>query len=277
MKLAVLADIHGNFQALQAVAAHVDAWRPDQVVIAGDLVNRGPQSLDCWQFARQRAATDGWLILSGNHEDYVIDVIRRAIPPDNLEYEFYRAVYWVSNQLGRAAQDLLTLPDHLDLPLPGGASVHFTHASRLGKRDGIYPTTFGPQLRAKIAPAPTIFCAGHTHWPLVKRLDHTLIVNVGSAGLPFDRDCRPSYAQIWQQNGGWHARIVRVNYDRAQAAQAFFETGYVPEGGPITRLILYELNHARSLLYGWTKAYQARIFAGEVTVEQAVNRFLADL
>ena len=43
MKLAVLADIHANLPALLAVLDSIDAWRPDAVVVAGDIVNRGPR------------------------------------------------------------------------------------------------------------------------------------------------------------------------------------------------------------------------------------------
>ncbi|NJN55107.1 MAG: metallophosphoesterase, partial [Anaerolineae bacterium] len=49
MKIAVLSDIHGNLPALRAVAEHVAQWQPDAVVVDGDTVNRGPQSLLCWQ------------------------------------------------------------------------------------------------------------------------------------------------------------------------------------------------------------------------------------
>ena len=47
MKIAVLSDIHGNFVALQAVFEHIEAWRPDHTIVAGDIVNRGPRSKDC--------------------------------------------------------------------------------------------------------------------------------------------------------------------------------------------------------------------------------------
>jgi len=42
MKLAVLADIHGNYRALETVIDHIQTWHPDQVLVAGDIVNRGP-------------------------------------------------------------------------------------------------------------------------------------------------------------------------------------------------------------------------------------------
>src|SRR3954464_7315918 len=73
-RLAVLSDIHGNFAALQAVADHIDQWKPDAVVVAGDIVNRGPRSRDCLTFVLERAARAGWQIIRGNHEEYVLSI-----------------------------------------------------------------------------------------------------------------------------------------------------------------------------------------------------------
>ena len=47
MKIAALADIHGNYQALITVLEHVESWKPDLVIVLGDIINRGPRSRDC--------------------------------------------------------------------------------------------------------------------------------------------------------------------------------------------------------------------------------------
>ena len=54
MKLAVLADIHANWPALQAVTEHLEAWQPDQVIVDGDTVNRGPRPAECLRFVQDR-------------------------------------------------------------------------------------------------------------------------------------------------------------------------------------------------------------------------------
>lgn len=41
MKIAILSDIHGNLPALQTVADDIARWQPDQVIVNGDIVNRG--------------------------------------------------------------------------------------------------------------------------------------------------------------------------------------------------------------------------------------------
>src|SRR5512135_539542 len=72
MKLAVLADIHSNWRALQAVADHIEQWQPDRVVVAGDVINRGPRPVECLDFVLKMQRERGWLLVLGNHEEYVI-------------------------------------------------------------------------------------------------------------------------------------------------------------------------------------------------------------
>ena len=50
MKLAVIADVHANWPALQAVAADIERWQADRVVVAGDVINRGPRPVECAGF-----------------------------------------------------------------------------------------------------------------------------------------------------------------------------------------------------------------------------------
>ena len=42
MRLAILADIHGNLPALKAVMAEMERYQPDVVVVDGDLINAVP-------------------------------------------------------------------------------------------------------------------------------------------------------------------------------------------------------------------------------------------
>ena len=72
MKIAVLADIHGNMPALERVTTHIEAWGADQVIVAGDVVNRGPQPRTCLQFVEDKQQSAGWQVVRGNHEDYVL-------------------------------------------------------------------------------------------------------------------------------------------------------------------------------------------------------------
>jgi len=270
MKIAILADVHANFVALQTVAAHVERWQPDAVVVAGDIVNRGPRPRECLEFVLQKQQTAGWLAVKGNHEDYVIS----CAPSNGTQSEIWRIADWTYEQLNGDVAALQALPFQVDLPLPGGSELRVVHASMLGNRNGIYRHTTDEHLRQKIAPPPAVFCAGHTHIPLRRTIDQTLVVNAGSVGLPFDGDQRAGYAQIELGRSRRSARIVRLKYDYCRAEQDFYATGFWPGGGPLAKLVLDELRTAQSRLYQWTAEYQQATIAGEISLEAAVNNFL---
>ena len=130
----------------------------------------------------------------------------------------------------------------ISLRAPDGGEARVVHASMRHNRDNILPDTPDEILREQIAPAPPLICVGHTHRPLIRMIDATLVVNAGSAGLPFDGDVRASYAQLtWQ--AGWQATIARVNYDRDQTKRDYEETGFMRDSGPIAALIYDEISH----------------------------------
>jgi predicted phosphodiesterase len=275
MKLAILADIHGNFQALQAVASHVEQWQPDQVIVAGDIVNRGPCSLECLHFVQNKQQTHGWLTVRGNHEDYVISQALPDAPRSGPAFEVFRNVYWTYQQLNEDVSALMAMPFRQNLPGPEGSPICITHASLQGIRSGIFPEIADDELRQKIEPAAALFCVGHTHLPLIRYVDQTLVVNVGAVGLPFDGDTRACYGQVVWQKGGWSAKIIRLEYDLARAERDFFESGFMSDSGPLAPIILDEFRIARSHLFHWTAQYQARVLAGELTMAESAGEFMS--
>jgi predicted phosphodiesterase len=275
MKLAVLADVHANWLALQAVADHLAAWGADRVVVAGDVINRGPRPVECWEFVLQRQRESNWLLVLGNHEEYVIHHARPREPIAGPWIQIWGSSRWTYEKLGCDVSTLETLPLQQSWHMPDGSEARVVHASMRGTRDGIFVKTPDAVLRGQITPAPKLFVVGHTHQPLVRTIDETLVVNVGAVGLPFDLDPRACYAQLTWQAGRWIAKIVRVDYDRAQADRDFDETGFVADAGPIALLIRDELAQARSNLFEWTRAYEAAVIAGHLTMAESVTRFLA--
>ncbi|RMF44017.1 MAG: metallophosphoesterase [Anaerolineae bacterium] len=274
MKLAVLADIHANYRGLLAVAEDIARWQPDLTIVAGDIVNRGPRPLDCWQFVRARQQADNWLVMRGNHEDYVLS--HAWEPRRGLEAEFHRVSQWTYERLRPVIHEIAGLPDRLQLRAPDGSEVRVLHASMRHNRDGIYPENSDAEIRERIAPAPQdgLFLTGHTHRPLIRQVDETLVVNVGSAGVPFDRDPRPGYAQLTWGADGWQARIVRVDYDLPAAQRDFFESGFCEQAGPLTRLMLSEMTFAHSQLYGWVIKYRDSILNGTHTMASAMQEHI---
>lgn len=273
MKIAVLSDIHGNWPALEATAAHIDTWRPDYVIVNGDIVNRGPKSLACWEFVKNKQEQAGWLITRGNHEDYVTQYLQS---PDEID-DFNQISYWTFQQVGAAvAAELAALPIEVTLAHPQGGEVRAVHASLLGTRYGIWHHSPDEEARRQIAPAPAIFCTGHVHFPFIRPLDNTLIVNAGSAGSVCDLgDTRATYAQITWRNGRWSAEIVRVAYDMEQAARDYEEQNMFEGAGPVMKLIYKEWLTGWPVLPLWGRLPNGYQQVEHVGLAEAIEQFVA--
>ncbi|MFN8455913.1 MAG: metallophosphoesterase family protein [Anaerolineae bacterium] len=274
MRIAVLADIHSNLVALQTITEHIEAWQPDHVIVAGDIVNRGPRPLECLRFVQDKARTAGWQVIKGNHEDYVIGLAQPGTPYNGPFYETHRSTFWTYQQVKEHVSYLAALPDDQNLIGPDGRLITITHASMRHNRDGIHPFTSDSELCQKIERSAALFCVGHTHTPLIRRLNGTLVVNVGAVGLPFDGDSRACYGQMCWQRRCWSAEIIRLVYDRRQAEQDFFDSGFMSDSGGLAPLILDEFRTARSHLFQWTADYQAQVLAGQMSVEDSAREYM---
>lgn len=279
MKLAVLSDIHGNWPALAATLADVDGWRPDRVLVNGDVVNSGPSNVACWEAIARRTAADGWIVLRGNHEEYVAEWRDYAGPRHGPAYDLIRLSEWTYRQFSdpAAVAAMAALPERWQWTAPDGSRLVAMHASPLGNRAGIYPFTTDEEARRKIVPGAAVFLTAHTHVPHQRLLDGTQVVNTGSIGLPGDGDGRASYGRVtWQARRGWRAEIVRVAYDRAAAERDFFTSGFLAEAGPEAEMALVEFRAARDARTRWRAIYGERVRNGQLTLAETIRRFLQE-
>lgn len=63
-QFALLADVHANFPALQAVLNDLDARGIQDVLVLGDVVGYGPHPRECIAMLRER----GFVVIQGNHD-----------------------------------------------------------------------------------------------------------------------------------------------------------------------------------------------------------------
>jgi len=278
MKLAILADIHAHAQGLYAVADHIARWQPDQIIVAGDVINRGPQPKACLDFVRAQQRDHGWQVIFGNHEGYVIRTGEITDPPSPAMAEIFAPSRWTWDRINGEVDDIRRWPAHLSLPGPDGREIRLTHASMIHNRDGIFTHTPDSDLPAKIgAGNPAVFAVGHTHIPLIRTFEATLLVNAGSAGMPFDADPRVSYAQLtWRAATGWSADIIRLDYDWGRAERDFAETGFLDEAGPLAEVMRWEFRRSSGLLFEWTQRFEPSVLAGELNIHAAVRQYLAE-
>jgi predicted phosphodiesterase len=214
MRIAVVSDIHGNLTALEAVVADLRKASPDLVLHGGDLADSGSSPVD----VVDRIRGLGWLGVMGNTDEMLVqpEALGEFAAQSKAPAALWAAVREIAEatrvRLGeKRLAWLRTLPavriePELD---PGFALTHASPTScwrppAADASDEELEATYG-SLRAPVV------VYGHTHLPSVRNLSGTLrmLINSGSAGLPFDGDPRASYLQL----DGGAATIRRVEYN----------------------------------------------------------------
>jgi len=232
MRIAVLADAHGNLFALEAVLADLRAQVPDLVVNLGDLFT-GP--FDPAGSADAQIAL-GCPTLAGNHE-------RNLLEGDDAS----SSVAFARPLLSAAHMEWIRrLPKTLRL---AGDEVFACHGSPAGGdldylledvRSGRAALACDDAIRPRLAgigSARLVLC-GHTHLPRVVQVGGVTVVNPGSIGMPAYTDDNPvphaietgaphaRYAVATRGPGGmWSVDLRAVVYDWERAAQQARESG----------------------------------------------------
>jgi len=268
--VAVLADVHGNLPALEAVLADVAARGIREIVVAGDLVGFGASP----NAVVDRLVASGATLIRGNHEaDYVggyADPARRAAWREDPDLA---NMCWYLDRLGPARAALLTaLPDRHWLD----PATLITHGSPRHLRDSVRADTPDDALAAMFAPAPPrLAFVGHTHVPLIREVPWGRVVNVGSVGAAFG-DRRATYALATRAagaaDGDWAVARARVDYD-IEAAIAAYDEGMGAADPTFAALMACHLRTGRRVFQDWSRARATRPPADWPA---ALTRILAD-
>lgn len=240
-RIAILADIHGNLPALEAVMADLARVAPDEVIAAGDIVNRGPQSRECLQAVRAA----GWTVLFGNHEEYVLKWAAGPLPGPDDNPDWWLPPVRVAQQLSAEELNYLAaLPRAHVVALPGLPAIRVVHGSLRALNDGIGEWMSDDDLRAAVwsAPEPVVVGA-HTHVPFSRRLDGRWALNSGAVGFPFNGNPAAQYLVLESSNGAWQADFRAVPYDRAPVYAAW-ECDEVLSRAVVARVFRLELETA---------------------------------
>ena len=280
MKVAVFSDVQANYPSLIEGIERILSASPDLVVMNGDLINRGPRSLECLDLFEEMRKNHGWIALRGNHEDFVWQCAQsEATESDPVERDMQRFADWTCRQLGARIRAVESWLESYSFQAPNGgaADVAAMHGSLVSNRTGIQPHTAEEDLEVRVPRDLAVFLTAHTHRPFIRQYGACQIVNSGSVGSPFDGDPRGSYALLEYTGGCWRTEIVRFAYDRTQADRDYHHSGFLEQGGPLARLIYEEWKQAISLMPAWRKTYLKPVAAGDVSLQTAVDTYLSEL
>ncbi len=184
MRVGLIADLHGNPVALDAVLAALEAARLDTLVCLGDVAVFGPDPRGV--VARLRDL--GCPVVMGNTDAWALDPAPH--PPRDADTPYVNAIeLWGAAQLDDDDRAFIrSFAPTVTVDLGGGQQMLCYHGSPRSFHEGIFATTPDEQLADMLAGFPQPILAGaHTHSPLLRRYADRVIVNPGSVGQAFER------------------------------------------------------------------------------------------
>lgn len=232
MKIAVLSDIHGNLEALEAVLEDLLRIGADQVVCLGDLIGYGPDP----EAVVSRIRDLGYVAILGNHEAALAGRWERE------QMNFQARANNISTEALMSADNLRycrELPR--TVTVEGALFVHGCPPDSVSTY--LYILADAEVERIFQADPRQLFFVGHTHELMLVHLeggrvvrdrlaegrqllarDRKYFINCGSVGQPRDADPRSKYV-IWDSEA-WSLTVRAVHYDAGPTIEKILRRGF---------------------------------------------------
>jgi predicted phosphodiesterase len=215
MRVAALADVHGNAPALEAVLADVEREQPDLIVFCGDLT---------WGPLPEETLS----LVSGLEARFVRGNAERALLASDEE-ETERRRFLLDRHDGAALEFVSRFEDAVVLAVDGLGPTRFCHGSPRSDEELVTPETPVERVREFLGGVDErAVVTAHTHVSYERVVDGVQLLNPGSVGLPYEGRAGAYWALL-----GPGLEHRRTEYDLVEAERRIREGG-----GPFAELTL---------------------------------------
>jgi len=228
----ILSDMHGNWEAFEAVLAHAGVESFDLALVLGDLVGYGASPNEVVDAVR---ALPRQVTIRGNHDKVVAGLDSGA----SFNHAALEAARWTTASL--KAENLRHVTELPPGPTVVAPDLAICHGSPLDEDAYVFSEYDAHEIFLRHQPRLTFF--GHTHVPslfslgpggidvqalrgdgsLALEADMRYLLNPGSIGQPRDRDPRAAY--MTYDEGAGVVSWWRVAYPIDQAQRRIVEAG----------------------------------------------------
>lgn len=187
MKLAIISDVHSNYQALVSVLNDIEKRHVDKIICLGDIIGKGIHPKECIELIKEKCD----VVLQGNCDEVF-----------SKEYETFDGfsdidkarIKWNQSMLDSSDKEYLQhLPFCYEFYM-GGNLVRLFHAHPTSNCKLVIThnslqdkfSMFEPTQNTCSKMIADIVIYGHTHQQYMDRFYNKTIINTGSVGNPVD-------------------------------------------------------------------------------------------
>ena len=196
MKVAVISDIHGNFDALAAVLEKAENENVTHLLILGDVVgyyyhpDKIMDLLSQWNFD----------IIKGNHEKILEDLIADSSLSETIRLKYGSGHQEAINKLTQEQlRFLIDLPETKTVQF-GQTSLLMCHGSPWSIDYYVYPDCDKEILEKCDSKVHDFVLIGHSHYSFAIRNENSILINPGSVGQSRQTGGKASWCVINTDN-----------------------------------------------------------------------------
>lgn len=229
MKIAVISDIHGNMEALEAVMSDIKEQRCEKLFALGDYAMAGPEPKVAVDYFMQKINDENVYMIQGNTDLMIAEY-------DEQLYSFLKEKAPVMAEalkkdvsvLGEAEKAFLKNLSKDKEVIIDGVKFLLVHGSPRKNNEDILADTPLSEVEKMLegVDADVILC-GHTHIPCgFQTSEKQTVVNDGSVGRPFTPEPKACYLTITVTNGKCVFEHHFVEYDNKKASEKIKQRGF---------------------------------------------------
>jgi putative phosphoesterase len=249
IKLAILADIHGNLPALKAALAEIEKKEVNKLLVAGDILG-GPYPVEVLEILHDLNAC----MIRGNFDDYLLKIYSNPTHSYWYRSKQIASVYWIYKRLKEHWLSFIdSLPTQKVISFPGTDDILMVHSIYLPMlptdATGILITDKYNELVDSYTKSikQSVLIFAHNHVPWNQKINGCLALNPGSTGCPLNGTIGSQYAIMEWENDHWEGTLHTVSYFIDEINQAYIKSGFLKEGGPLARSFLYAIKTGKDI------------------------------
>lgn len=222
MKIAVISDIHGNMEALEAVMQDINKRGCERIFVLGDYAMAGAEPAKTVDFFMNKKSDSRYSMIQGNTDLMIVDYTEETYESVRAKAPIMAAALKDDVKiLSSAEKDFLKqLPAQLEEEIEG-VKFLLVHGSPRRNNEDILPDTPLEEVEKMLenVDADVVLC-GHTHIPCgFQTSTKKTVVNAGSVGRPFTPEPKSCYLTINVENGACEFEHFFVSYNNELAAE----------------------------------------------------------
>lgn len=208
-RIAIFTDIHGNYDALQAICADIQSEKIDEIYHLGDAIAIGPEPREVLDFFMASSI----IPLKGNHEGYYLDIMTRGTTSVHEKELIHQN--WVAQTLGPTYMTYVNSMKYAFTIEEAGCRLHLCHYPYVMEKDNLIK--FYP-LEAQITKEmfsernADAYIYGHHHAGNDFEDTGVCFMNLKSAGATVTDETY--YLIVELADGAFSAKMKAIPYNR---------------------------------------------------------------